>query len=102
VTDKKMTRVADGLYQGDDVRCERVDGLWRFDLKCRQLGAWPAWREYHPHGDWMPIGAWRTIDAGLAVADRLRSGVSFWDNTRQATRPFDEEVYEFLRNHPGN
>lgn len=32
------------------------------------------------------------------VADRLRSGVSFWDADLQRTRAYDDEVYEMLRN----
>ncbi|MDR6794854.1 hypothetical protein J2W89_004036 [Pseudarthrobacter oxydans] len=31
------------------------------------------------------------------VADRLRSGVSFWDADLQRTRAYDDEVYEMLR-----
>lgn len=100
-TEHGMRRVMTGLYQGDDVRCEKVDGLWRFDLKCNQLGLL-TWYEYHPAGAWTPIGKWRTIDAGLAVADRLRSGVSFWDADLQRTRAYDEEVYALLRQFPGN
>lgn len=100
-TEHGMRRVMPGLYQGDDVRCEKVDGLWRFDLKCNQLGLL-TWYEYHPAGAWTPIGKWRTIDAGLAVADRLRSGVSFWDADLQRTRAYDEEVYALLRQFPGN
>lgn len=98
--DRTLTRVTPGLYQGDDVRCEKVDGYWRFDLKCRQLGIM-VWFEYHPAGAWTPIGRWRTIDAGLAVADRLRSGVSFWDADLQRTRAYDEDVYDMLRKFPG-
>jgi len=35
------------------------------------------------------------------VADRLRSGVSFWDADLQRTRAYDDEVYEMLRKFPG-
>lgn len=93
----RMKRLQAGLYAGEDLRAERVDGAWRFEIQGRQLGVRGYWIEYNPGGFWCAIGSWKTIDAGEDVGDRLRRGTHFWDGDTNRCRLYSENAYAQIR-----
>lgn len=94
---EKMKLRFSGLYDGDEVRAERRGTSWLFQMKCRKLGDREGWYEYSPTGLWVCIGSWPTLDRGLWIAARLRSGSHFYDRTTGLCRPYGEDVYAELR-----
>lgn len=85
-----MRRTMAGVHQGDDLRAERVDGRWRTESKMRDVGALASpptpihLYEYHPGGQWTPIGTYRTLRLAEVARDMLKAGSHFVQGAHSA------------------
>lgn len=94
---EKMRLRFAGLYDGEDVRAERKEGSWLFQMRCNRLGGREGWYEFSPNGLWTPIGCWPTLKRGLWVAHLLRKGTHFYDLPNGRCRLYNDEVYAEIR-----
>lgn len=85
-----MRRTMAGVHQSDDLRAERVDGRWRTESKMRDVGALASpptpihLYEYHPAGQWTPIGTFRTLRLAEVARDMLKAGTHFVQGAHSA------------------
>ena len=79
-TPRTMRQVMPGLYDGPELRAERVDGLWRTQARMSDVGRFAegspstGLSEYHPDGDWTNIGAFRTLRLAEVALEVLKAG----------------------------
>lgn len=65
-----------GLWVGDVVRMEAVEGGWECQAPSREIGK-TGFYEFRPlalGGDWQHIGTYRTREHGCIAAQRLQDG----------------------------
>lgn len=73
-----MTRKLPGLYEGDYVRAERVDGRWRCEVLMRPIGRSGYYEFSSRQGAWMRIGAYRTLEICEDAARALKAGTHLY------------------------
>jgi hypothetical protein len=72
-------RTLAGLWEGSDLRAERVEESWSFQARMRDIAAaldlqaHTGVYEYHPDGNWVPLGRYRTLRHGELVLERLKA-----------------------------
>ena len=74
-----------GLWEGDIVRMEAVDGGWECEVPMREIGreiGTPTgvyeFRPLQAGGRWIRIGTYRTRNACCIAAEFLKSGEYMW------------------------
>ena len=74
-----------GLWEGDIVRMEAVDGGWLCQVPMREIGSEIGkhtgvyeFRSLDRGGKWMRVGVYRTRDGGCIVAESMKSGEYVW------------------------
>lgn len=92
-----IKRQMHGLYDGDMIRAELVEGSWRFQMLCNRICEKLPYYEFSPHGVWTPIGSWRTLDAGMWAGSKLKCGTHFYDSSTAICRVYNDEIYRELR-----